>query len=237
MADIRTIQHYSIRITIDEIPTIVKNTLLQKYGLTLLVREMGAETQKLHYHGLLTTDKSCATIRQYIKRQFSGNNMYSLKIVKEVNGWINYLCKEDPVDVVINIGHDIAKHHRQYLLHQEEKKEFIKEKKERMASLEDIYNDVKSILVNDPLYQRPMYCYDHEHQKDYIDTQFSKIGAAIIRHYVNNKKRLPTSFNMETMIITFQAWINEEKDDEDERKHDDIQTFQYLYPKLENRNR
>lgn len=206
-----TQRSWKIRITDDNLSPEVINNLAQRYGLTLLVREVGSETERPHYHGILSTTKTRGAIVTFINKHYRGNEQYSLGVCPEPQGYLNYMCKgEDgnPPNVVYNQGHDTDRYHAQYLAHKENVQEEKRERRETQGNItQQIYDDIKEKIGH--------------------STYESVIGGAICRWYLDRRKVMPTRYRMQALINTFIAWQNEDANDADQLT--DEQLYDQLY--------
>lgn len=185
--------HYKLRVTAEELPNAFVNDLAQKYGMTLCVREVGSETEKPHFHMLLTTKKSRNALTTFIRKSYKGNEQYSLGVCKEVNGYINYLCKGENGEmpnVTYNSGHDIQSHYEQYKVHLAANEEYLR--KRRVASkgtTREVYEKIKDKIG--------------------YSTYRSVIGGAILEYYISVEKDFPSKWKINSMVDTIIGLQNE----------------------------
>lgn len=185
--------------------------LAPKHNLLLLVRETGSATEKPHLHGVLRTHVN--VLRNVLRREFGlkGNQDYSVKKIKEteedLRKTMRYCCKgeskESAPDVLFAApGVDVKCLQTEYY-------QFRRSDQSKTSStvLMDCYEGIRS-----------------------VSTDPSSLGISIYRWYVDQKKRLPSSFNMSSMMITYAAWNNESAPKE--TKLSDADMFRRCYPNL-----
>lgn len=157
-------------------------TMRTRYGMTLMVREIGVECG-VHYHGYCKGVKM-QTLRTYLKRSFTGNGEYSCKYAGDDGAALRYLCKggqkegEKP-DIVFNEGHVIDALHGAYWDHNR-----VYKKRARKGDILDrCYEDIEDAIG--------------------FSTDRRVIGSEIIGWYDEMGKRMPARFAMDTMITTY----------------------------------
>lgn len=91
-------------------------------------KEVGEDTEKLHYHYFVVCDCEVA-LRQFIRDRFGrGNGVYSLKKLDsdEPIEYLSYLIKEDDNSVWFNISPDLKKRVIEYGVQVKKNKEMFK---------------------------------------------------------------------------------------------------------------
>lgn len=196
------------RLTMDEFPVTLKDKLL-KYDLKFIVREIGGETGKVHFQGVVVS--KIATIRKIFEREVGGGNrLYSVKLSDNEERTVQYLCKgasetDDP-DVVYNVGFDTDTLHMAYWLENSLVKSSGKRKRHTNL-LDDCYEGIKERL--------------------HADTAAINVGTEIVKWYLDQRIRLPSSFAMGSMISTYIARLNN-----DSGLEITPDLFRRLYPNL-----
>lgn len=175
----------------EEIPDNVINYLISK-NLQLLVKEVGEETHKEHYHGMI--DMPRKTLYDFFRKNFTGGNkVWSVKECTDIDGWIRYCCKGQQrgvlPDIRYNVGHDVDAVHNAYWDVNDELKQPAVKRKRAVNLLEEIWEDIKEELGT---------CISGR-----------VIASIVYRWYLKKQKRLPTSFAMHSMCMTYAARVND----------------------------
>lgn len=150
--------------------------------MTLMIREYGKDGDNLHYHGYCR-EVSLNTLRQYLKRNFKGNEQYHCKLAGDDDAALRYLCKgssegELP-QIVYNDGHVVETLHASYWEHNK----VYKKRARKGDILDTCYADIEKAIG--------------------YSTDRRVIGSEIIGWYDEMGKRMPARFAMDTMITTF----------------------------------
>lgn len=197
------------RVTVDELPEDFLRWF-KKQDSKFLVKEYGDAGDNPHFQGLLSGNLN--SVRSTFKRHFIGNGQYSIKKTDDVPRTVQYLCKGpsacDMPEVIFNIGFNVDSLHEAYWLEQAESKtKSRKAKKETGNLLYRCYSDIKSTLSS--------------------DTAPINVGVAILKWYSEHDLRVPSQFNMGTMISTYLLWLSRDSGAEIEPC-----LFRRLYPNL-----
>lgn len=182
--------HIFFRITDSAIPDGLYASLKTK-GLIFLVKEIGTETKKPHFQGIIFCNKN--TLRNLLKAYYTGNEGYSTKVIKDGNvlRTVQYLCKgtskDEGPDVRFNEGYDIDALHAEYWAVRSE----IRGSKRKAP---DLIDSLVSWLsgVTPPVQVR----------------EKSRLVGLIVQYHHEHSLRTPTSFQMESMFNTVLTRLN-----------------------------
>lgn len=202
----------SFRLTLTDVPEHLMSYMIQR-GLTLLVKERGSETEKDHFHGYI--EMNLKTFRDYLRVKIGGGNtVYSVKECFDVAGYLRYCCKGESKDIGpdirYNVGHDIEKLHEEYWNVNAELK--VKANKKRKAEnvLEEVWEAIKGDLGH--------------------SVSGTQCAQLIVRWHLDNNRRLPAGFAMQTMCMTYVARSNDRLTGPD--KLTDAELVARLYPNI-----
>ena len=213
--------YVEFRIHMEELPDGLYQGLIDK-GAQLLVKEtvdkQGNECRP-HFQGIGLVNKS--TFRNLMKAYCTGNKMYSVGVLKTHEDWetfFRYLCKgrnEHEMPDVLYIEDDLMmniqeQHQKYWEIYNGYKESNKKRKRQTKGALEDCYNTIKKKLNS--------------------KSSAAAIGTSIMRWYIDQKRVLPGAFQMNGMISTYTAWMN---DAEEEDKLNDYDLFRKIYNRLE----
>lgn len=201
----------SFRLTLEEIPPRMLDWL-KECGTTLLVQEHG---NRQHYHGF--ADWHIETYRTKFKREFEGGNkVWSIKKCDtDYVKYLRYICKGSDRDtlplVIFNVGHNTSELHSEYWLHNVDYINRTAQKNRAHNLIEQIWQDINSELEN--------------------TLSGRQIAARIFRWYMENNKRLPPGFSMQSMAMTFLARVNDRYEGPDRLSDTDM--ISRLYPNIQ----
>lgn len=209
---------YGFRIDDSVMPEGLHDELI-KIGMTFCVKEKvdkdGIDTNP-HFQGIINGVES--TIRKSIKKYgYKGNGQYGLTKLTDVEGYINYLCKgtseEEGPDVRYNDGINLEGRHQVWWIKKNEiqKAQSSRSKKRKFDNILDT-------------------CYEEIFEKVDHNSSRLDVGCAILQWHLDNGKRIPTSFNMESMVGTYRLRLNEVAPVDERKSISDM--WLSLYPKL-----
>lgn len=184
--------YIAFRITLDTLDSEFLKWLTDN-GTTLLVKENGLQCG-IHFHGYAVANIN--GYRTRFKRALSGGNkVWSIKKCddKNVTGYLRYICKGPEQGtmptVILSEGHDTETLHYEYWTLNTQYKERANKKRKAENVLEDVWNDIKDELG--------------------FTVSGQQIASRIFRWYIDNNRRLPTGFAMQSMAMTYAARIND----------------------------
>lgn len=202
-------EHLCIRFTGDMLP-VGMFAYLREHGLLLLVKEKGSNGDNPHFQGILQANMN--TVRCYLKKHVPGGNaVWSLKKCPTPGDFAKYLSKEIKTggEVIYNEGYDMDALNLEW--HETAAQIAAKSKKRKHENVTDaIYEDIK---------------------EDIGETLDGRtIASSILRWHITNGKRVPNSFNMQTLTMTYVCRQNETYEGVD--KLSDIELVARLYPQI-----
>lgn len=200
-----------LRISRDVLPVGLMTYLIEN-GLHLLVKEKGSSGDNPHFQGIIKTKVN--SIRTYFKRIFEGGNKdWSVKKCPEPGRFAQYLSKEllTGGEVIYNEGYDMKALNIAY--HEEAVQVKSSTKKRRIDNVtEEIWADKK--------FRDTVGC----------STDGRVIAAGILRWHIDAGRRVPNSFNMQTLAMTYVVRNNDLSNIHD--RLSDVEMVSRLYPNI-----
>lgn len=96
---------YKLRCTVEtrEVPPVIRSFLEKYCPQWILCFEIGKETEKPHYHLYIVSNEPEANLRQYLRRNGSGNGWYAMPKVREIPpelpmNYLSYVLKGDDIE-------------------------------------------------------------------------------------------------------------------------------------------
>lgn len=179
-----------LRITGDMLP-VGMFAYLKENGLLFLVKELGKDGVNPHFQGIIRMNKN--SLRTKLKRTDLTSREWSVKETDNVERSVQYLCKELQTggQVIYNEGFDTERLSRAY--HEEAVQHAASKKRKRGENvLELCYDDIKKEIGH--------------------STDGRVIGAEVLRWHIENGRRAPNAFSMQTLINTYVCYQNNKLD-------------------------
>lgn len=202
-------EHFCIRVTGDMLPVGLFAYLREK-GLLLLVKELGADGDNPHFQGIVNGNLN--TVRQYFKKHVPGGNAaWSIKKCPDPGRFAQYLAKDlnTTGTVIYSDGYDMTALNVAY--HEEAAQVKASNKRKRVENvLEQCWEDVQSSIG--------------------CSNDGRVLAAAILRWHLDNGRRVPNAFSMQTMAMTYVCRQNDKCEGTD--KLSDVELVARLYPQI-----
>lgn len=168
---------------------------LKDKGLRFMVKETGTETGKPHFQGIVECNKN--SFRSLLKAYYHGNEEYSTKIIADGNvvKTVQYLCKgdgpDDEPDVRYNEGFNTTALHTAYWQVNAALHTVKKQKVDYCDDIVSYINDVAPTISS---------------------REITIIGGHICAWFIKEGRRMPSSFQMESILNTVIARLNKDSE-------------------------